>query len=267
MKNGKKPLISVVTVCFNSEKSIIETIESVINQTYENIEYILVDGSSTDATVKIIESYENKTLEKDVKLKWVSEPDKGVYDAMNKALKLATGKWGIFMNSGDCFYDKNVIKEIFVDPFSKEDFKFIIGDTLRKYTDSTFLSSPTFFCDPIKGMGFSHQSVFFDVFLHKNKPFSYEYMLMADFDFFCKCVKENTKFLQVPVVISIFETGGISRTKWKLNIIERYSIFKKYKNNRKTKDYLLFINIVSRFLIVTFLGEGRFKKILKILKK
>jgi len=108
----KKPLVSIVTVCYNSEKTIRDTIESVLNQTYRNIEYILVDGASKDSTVDIIKSYEEKFREKGISYKWISEPDTGIYNAMNKGIDMASGEWCYFLGSDDILFDKNVILSI-----------------------------------------------------------------------------------------------------------------------------------------------------------
>ncbi len=102
------PLITVVTVVFNGELYIENTILSIINQTYDKIEYIIIDGKSTDRTLDIIGKYQKQIDQ------LVSEPDNGIYHAMNKAIDLATGQWIIFMNCGDSFYDKDVIRSIFL---------------------------------------------------------------------------------------------------------------------------------------------------------
>jgi glycosyltransferase involved in cell wall biosynthesis len=98
-----KPLVSIITVVYNGEKYLEETIQSVINQTYDNVEYIIIDGGSTDGTIDIIKKYEDKIDY------WVSEMDKGIYDAMNKGIILVNGKWINFMNAGDriIFLDTN----------------------------------------------------------------------------------------------------------------------------------------------------------------
>lgn len=98
--------ISIITVCYNSASTIEKTIKSVASQTYKNIEYIIVDGNSKDNTIDIIKKHENNIT------KWISEPDKGLYDAMNKGLALATGDLIGILNSDDTFYSVNVIEEI-----------------------------------------------------------------------------------------------------------------------------------------------------------
>lgn len=258
-------VISVITVCYNCKNDIEPTILSVINQTYNTIEFIIIDGGSTDGTLEIIKKYRDKINV------LVSEPDNGIYDAMNKGLKLATGKWGIFLNSGDSFAEKDTLLKVYeyIIDRKDEDFVFIVGSTKRIYEKNKyFISTPHFFCSPSKGMGFSHQSVFFKVSLHKAMPFSEEFKLMGDLDFFCNCYNQGYNYIQVPITISNFVTGGISRQKWKTNVTERYRIFKKYINFPSLFDYLLLINTILRFIIVTiFIGEGRLKKIKSIFHK
>jgi len=96
-------LVSIITVSYNSALTIRDTIESVLNQTYSNIEYILIDGNSNDNTVGIIKSYEEKFKEKEISYKWISEPDTGIYNAWNKGLKFTTGEWIAFIGSDDCY--------------------------------------------------------------------------------------------------------------------------------------------------------------------
>lgn len=98
--------ISIITVCFNSVQTIAQTIQSVAEQTYPDIEYIIVDGGSTDGTIDIIKQNEN------IISKWISEPDKGLYDAMNKGINLATGEYIGIINADDVFYDRNVIEKV-----------------------------------------------------------------------------------------------------------------------------------------------------------
>lgn len=98
--------ITVVTVCFNAEDLIEETIKSVIGQTHSDLEYIIIDGNSSDKTMEIVRKYADRIS------KIISEPDNGIYDAMNKGIELATGEYINFMNAGDIFTDKDVVKDI-----------------------------------------------------------------------------------------------------------------------------------------------------------
>ena len=101
------PTLSVITIVYNNVKHIERTIFSVVNQTYPNIEYIVVDGKSTDGTLQIIERYKTRIA------KIISEKDEGIYDAMNKGLAAATGDYVIFMNSGDEFYKTDTVERVF----------------------------------------------------------------------------------------------------------------------------------------------------------
>ena len=102
------PLISLITVCFNAEGLINDTLQSAINQTYKNIELVIIDGGSKDNTVAEVKKYETYigTL--------ISEPDKGIYDAMNKGIKAAKGEWFYFLNAGDAFYNDTVLEDVFL---------------------------------------------------------------------------------------------------------------------------------------------------------
>ena len=101
-----KPLLSVITVCYNSEKTIRETINSILNQSYSNFEYIVVDGNSKDSTVDLIKSFEVEFQKKGVDFIWISEQDSGIYNAFNKGIKLSSGKWVSFLGSDDTYTPK-----------------------------------------------------------------------------------------------------------------------------------------------------------------
>ena len=158
--NHQSNKVSIITVSFNSINTITRTICSVIDQTYSNIEYIIIDGNSNDGTKEIIESFGNKIQ------KFISEPDKGIYDAMNKGIKVATGDIVGILNSDDILYDNNVIEDI-VKAFKEEDIDCCYGDLVyldrnninkitRKWISSEFKEGafekswtpphPTFYC-------------------------------------------------------------------------------------------------------------------------
>lgn len=113
IQKANYPLVTVITVVYNAKELLEETILSVLNQTYSNIEYIIVDGGSTDGTLDIIKKYQDKIS------KYISEPDQGIYDAMNKGMSLSKGQWLNFMNAGDSFYSNDVLQKVFEREFSK----------------------------------------------------------------------------------------------------------------------------------------------------
>jgi len=152
--NRISPLVSIVTVVFNAEAYIKKTIESVLSQTYRNIDYIIIDGGSSDKTIEIVKSFGDR-------ITWISEKDNGIYDAMNKGLKLVKGEWVNFLNGGDYFYDKLVLDRIFTDD-DLEKYNFIYGDSVnvrgetRKYISATEISRSSL----RYSSGLCHQAVF-----------------------------------------------------------------------------------------------------------
>jgi len=121
--------ISIITVCFNSEKTIAQTIESVLSQNSVSLEYIIIDGLSTDNTLKIIESYQSRFNDKGIIYKWISEKDNGIYDAMNKGINMATGDIIGILNSDDRYTDGNVLHKV-VDIFTNNEIDCCFGNIL-----------------------------------------------------------------------------------------------------------------------------------------
>ena len=154
MNKNHLPLISIITVVFNAEDYIKKTIESVLSQTYQNIDYIVIDGGSSDGTIGIVKSFGDR-------ITWISEKDRGIYDAMNKGLKLAKGEWVNFLNGGDYFYDNLVLGRIF-DEAGLEKYNFIYGDSInvrgksQQYISATEVSRSSL----RYSSGLCHQAVF-----------------------------------------------------------------------------------------------------------
>ena len=187
---SKCPLVIVITVVKNGERYLEQTIKSVINQNYNNIKYIIIDGGSTDNTLNIIQKYKNKI---DC---WISENDKGIYDGMNKGIGLAKGEWIIFMNAGDGFYENNTIERIF---FGKNyDVDFIYGDCKIIYNQKySRIQRAGEIKNLWKGMIFSHQNLFvrYDVF--KKYKFNINNKIETDFEFIYNCHISKCKFYKL----------------------------------------------------------------------
>lgn len=204
------PLVTVITVCFNSEKTIRKTIESVLDQTYAKIEYIIIDGFSTDNTVEIIKEYEPQFKGR---MRWISEKDNGIYDAMNKGIALANGDWVNFMNSGDWFYANNVIEQVFTT--DKSNFDLIYGDHeirySEKYNGFTRLHKAGDLKNLYKGMIFSHQSLFAKLTALKEIGFNAGCIKIAqDYYFITTAFSKNKNILRISMPISSILAGGLS---------------------------------------------------------
>lgn len=218
MEKEKQPWISVVTVCFNAEQAIEQTMRSVLNQTYPFIEYIIIDGASTDRTQNIIEQLVPLFQEKNYRLRYISEPDKGIYDAMNKGIGIASGEWINFMNAGDRFYDTNVINRIFKHQVSPE-CSVLYGDTIFDLDFGEIEMRPKPLDYLQKKMAFCHQSAFVRTREMKLRPFDMRYQLAADYDFFYYCYLQKKKFEYRAFPMAVFESekGASSSNRLKVN--------------------------------------------------
>lgn len=200
--------ISVVTVCYNAADTIEKTMLSVLNQTYHDIEYIIIDGGSTDGTVEIIRKYADRIAY------WVSEPDKGIYDAMNKGIKVATGEWINFMNAGDEFVDEGVIEKLFQNR-TIDTVGVVFGDTLFIHKSKQKIVK--FGDDPHhKIMPSCHQSIFCRRILLARILFDLRYKIAADYNFFFQLRQMDIEFQYVQLVVAVYDAanGISSRNEW-----------------------------------------------------
>lgn len=198
------PLISVVTVSYNAVATIEKTILSVINQEYSNVEYIVIDGGSTDGTVDIIKKYVEKITF------FVSEPDKGVYDAMNKGVIVATGEWINFMNAGDTFYDRHTFSAIFELNNYKED---IISGGAQLANGKVWRPLE---CDKLTLMdfyisGLCHQATFIRKKIFGYLMYDENLKIVADSKFFIQSlIMNNCSYRNVDVMVCCYDWAGIS---------------------------------------------------------
>lgn len=210
--------ISIVTVCYNSINTIEETILSVLNQTYQDIEYIIIDGGSTDGTVDIIKKYANRLAY------WVSEPDKGIYDAMNKGIAAATGDYINFMNSGDMFASNDVLSSF--KNYVSDDIEIIYGDVKLSYRGKELIRKPLPLCQIISMVPFCHQSTFVKTTELKRRPFNTEYCITADYDFFYNSYKDKKKFQYIPLIVAVYNaTNGVSTDSLSDSMHEKFRIW------------------------------------------
>jgi glycosyltransferase involved in cell wall biosynthesis len=225
-----KPLITVITVVYNGEKYLEETINSVLNQTYDNIEYIVIDGGSNDRTIEIIQKYN------DMMDYWISEPDGGIYDAMNKGIKCATGKYIGIVNSDDLIYE-NAISNIVRAFTGKPEAKYTFGKVeLARENGEIFgiaESSPEKNIGDFKNnisMAFPHMSMYIDISVYKTIGlFNLKYKLSADLDFSLKLLENNILNVEVNEPIGFFRCGGRSGglKTWKetKNVLSDHGLF------------------------------------------
>ncbi len=222
--NIDNPLVSVVTVTYNAENDLTQTIESVIGQSYPYIEYLLIDGQSTDRTHEILKKYHSSID------KICIESDTGIYNAMNKAIDMAKGKWIIFINAGDKFYADDVVDKVFSEVIGP-DIDFIYGDYVwQGNTNPTYIKSR-----PLELMwqkiSFSHQSLFTKVALMREKKFDESFKIVSDYNFYFSSYMEGYKFMKMEFPISIFKAGGVSDRNFTKRTIERWKVVRKYRND------------------------------------
>lgn len=263
---------SIVTVVYNNAVYIKETMDSVINQGYRNIEYILIDGKSSDGTMEMIIDFiyscatitlENQEKERiyleathniypTLTFKFLSEKDKGIYDAMNKGVALASKKWINFMNCGDRFYNLEVLQK--VANKSIEHYDVVYGDTEIFYTDNCSY----ILCAKSNGHKFHHrfvhQSSFIKVHIMKKNPYDINFKIAGDTDFFTKIYNANYNFHKIELIISTFRLNGISSSfSWQM-FYEDCKIG--YRYNKLFPLYLSLVYVfffIPKYILKTYL--------------
>ena len=267
MKLATNPLVSIITVCYNSENFIKDTIESVLNQTYNNIEYIIIDGKSTDNTFDIVKKYEPKF---NGKMRWVSEKDDGIYDGMNKGIKIAKGEIIGIINSDD-WYETYTVEQV-VHTFRQTNADITYGDLrqiFQKLNKSSILIGNIFGDISLKNIAsfsLNHPTIFVkkDVY-DKYGSFNSKYIVTADLDLILKFLNYNLKFVKIPMVLANYRDGGYSsKNSIKFSItksIEKYEVL--FKNKIPVTDcaFIAGIQMCTSFgyyLMIKAVGENRY---------
>ena len=195
------PAISIITVTFNAEKVVEKTIKSVIGQTYGQLEYIIIDGASQDGTLRIVNQYRDRIDH------IVSEPDKGLYDAMNKGARLATGEWILFMNADDVFVDEHVVRDVAAFFEAHPEAEVVFGNTEQILDHGVYtLWSEEPYRD--HKITFCHQSVFVRTNVFGIHPFDLQYRYAADYEQLSHFYLEGRRFLHIDRSIARMELRG-----------------------------------------------------------
>lgn len=235
-----KPILTVVTVVLNRREYLERTMKSVVEQTFKGIEYIVIDGGSTDGTQEIIEKYRDRISF------WKSEPDKGIYDAMNKAVAAATGEWLHFLNAGDVYYHKDTVQRALSCSYGSADL--LYGDEEVVYdADCSVIKKARPLKDMWKGMAFNHQSLFTKTALLRRHPFQLTYGIAADFEFILFSLVKGAGFYYLGFPISSNRLGGLSDKNVGAHIREQWQIARKYRDTPGVNFYYSYAVISAAF--------------------
>lgn len=223
--------LSIITINYNNEKGLKSTIRSIVEQTRKDFEYIIIDGNSTDGSVNVIKEYSQHITF------WVSEPDKGIYNAMNKGVEKASGEYCLFLNSGDRLIDNTIYER--VEP-KLNSFDIITGKV--KYDNGRIFNCPNNpTLDFFNNSSLHHQGSFIRTSLLKKHPYREDYKISADMYFFVNTIIFNdATYKKIDDIISLYDTTGISSTDSEFGKNEAKNIFKQLMSHRIYEDFCLF---------------------------
>jgi len=211
--------ITIITVVYNNSIELKTTIQNIIDQTYTNIEYIVVDGKSTDGTLNIINKYSDHIHV------WTSEEDEGLYDAMNKGMALATGDYIVFMNAGDTFAKKETLSNVAEEIVANEFPDFVYGDLIEiPFNGKSYLRVSRSTEAKKIGMFTCHQSMYYKNQVIKDYNLSYDlkFKIASDYNFTCKFLNVSKRNFHISSPLCKFELGGISTENWYKYLVENH---------------------------------------------
>lgn len=253
-----QPLVSVITVCLNSERYLEQTIQSVLDQTYDNIEYIIIDGGSRDNTVKIIKKYEDRIDY------WSSEKDEGIFDALNKGHHIAQGDYVLYLNADDYLYDAHAIARIISLGLENGERPLIIAGQVMFAVGNILLE----FVWPASQRVIdrytvvAHQAVLINANIYKNLYYNRYFKMAGDAEYFFRLKRKGlfqVKF--VPSIISVYRVGGITDKReyhWRIELeIANYLNFKQF---RLMRLFYKFVFVFLKKVLITIVGEINYYK-------
>jgi glycosyltransferase involved in cell wall biosynthesis len=227
------PFFSIVTVSFNSEKTIARTIESILNQSLDNFEYIIIDGKSTDTTLEIIKSFEPLFTQKNIKYSWISEADGGIYDAFNKGVNFAKGKWISFLGSDDYYYTSAIESYYYEIIKIKSELDFIHSNV--KVEQRKVISEKWQWKKFRRKMNIAHVGAFHNTnYFKKYGLFNTNYRIAGDYELLLRA-KNKLKTHWFNKVTAFMSDGGISNNQVK-NVLKETTLVK--TQNKSTSKFI-----------------------------
>lgn len=256
--------VSIITIVYNGVDEITKTMSSVFSQSYRNIEYIVIDGGSTDGTVDVVKKYEDKLAY------WHSKKDEGIYDAMNIGNNIATGDYIFFLNSGDFFSENNIIQRVMTN-INHNHYSLLTGRTKIYYKDEDLgIVSPPLHVKLNEGSAsFSHQATFIHKSIYKTLSYNTTYSISADKEYWYRVKKtENFSVLFCDLNIASFGLGGVSNNH--KNVLNRRleDLYIEYQCDgiNSSKLYRMLIKTLITY-IITINEDFYFRKIYVFMNK
>jgi glycosyltransferase involved in cell wall biosynthesis len=202
--------LSIITINYNNAAGLKKTLDSVAVQTWSEFEHIIIDGGSADESVDVIQCYADLYADK-YPIKWISEPDRGVYDAMNKGIKMAMGEYCLFMNGGDSLFSPMTLNQIALDDYAED---LIVGYSLEEKSNRTIkYSLSRLSLLEVMQYGISHQAMFIKRLLFEQLGYySTDLKILSDCEFLYKCALKEVSFINLNECVALVEPGGLSNT-------------------------------------------------------
>lgn len=240
MKVDEKPLVSIITATFNSEKTVAKTIESVLNQTYDNIEYIISDGLSTDGTLEIAESYRVAFKDRGFRYQIISSKDDGIYSGINKGIKAAHGIIVGNVNSDD-YYEPDIV-QVAIEEYLKNPYHLFYADLniVDSYEKLVRIKHAKKMNTYVTTRHWNHPTMFVPMRLYRKRLYDESYKYYADCDYMLWIYKYSDKIRVINRPLSNFRLGGAStQTDLKNSVAKAKERYRGYRRNGYSRIYFI----------------------------
>ena len=235
------PLFSIITVTLNNLTGLKKTLNSIKPQTFQDYEWLIIDGASTDGTCKFLSTHN---------IPYISEKDNGIYDAMNKGVKHANGQYIIFLNAGDMLEGEHTLQEV-AERTKEEAYDFLYGDSIENIQGKILFKRSKSHHNITQNMFTHHQAMIYNRDIIQELKYDETYDIAADYDFTWQTIERSQKFLYLPFPICMFEAGGISQQQVLKGRIEQFKI-RKTHHVSMLKNITIFIAQTGAYLLRYF---------------